>query len=262
MFGEISLGLGNVFGTSPTVLKGSINLFNVTDLDLGELLDNGGSVLTRSPLDGSVLLEAGLNGRLPLDIYDLDGDGNVSERLPLDGREIIRIFGTRTDAGAVEHILNETILGTAAGNTIFGGRGVDRLFGLDGADTLSGGSGNDRLIGGNGIDIVSGGAGADKFVLTPNTSNADVITDFSAKNDTLVISAAEFGGGLVAGILNELQFVKNSTGQAQDADDRFIYDTVEHQLIFDSNGNGAGGSSLVATISNSPILTFADFLIV
>ncbi len=51
---------------------------------------------------------------------------------------------------------NDTVIGSAAAESIFGGFGDDLLQGGDGADLLSGGSGNDLLDGGDGDDVVSG----------------------------------------------------------------------------------------------------------
>lgn len=47
---------------------------------------------------------------------------------------------------------NDTLLGTALANTIYGG---------DGDDTITGNGGNDTLYGGNGNDIITGGSGND-----------------------------------------------------------------------------------------------------
>ena len=118
---------------------------------LGQLLDNGGTVLTFSPLDGSPLISAGNRTFLRADLADIDGDGSTVDLLPQDGRGGARSVGT-LDIGAVEKITNEKITGTAAANIILGGTGSDTLSGLAGNDTLNGGSGRDVLKGGTGND--------------------------------------------------------------------------------------------------------------
>lgn len=52
-----------------------------------------------------------------------------------------------------------------AGNedTIFGGAGVDRIWGYEGNDELHGGAGNDSIYGGNGADVLFGDAGNDSL---------------------------------------------------------------------------------------------------
>ena len=49
----------------------------------------------------------------------------------------------------------EHLEGSAHGDTLTGGSGVNRLFGAGGNDTLAGGAGADRLEGGAGVDTVS-----------------------------------------------------------------------------------------------------------
>ena len=145
---------------------------------LGELLDNGGTVLTRSPLDGSPLIGAGSNAALPLDTFDIDHDGNTTELLPIDSRGGIRLVGGNVDIGAVEQIVDERIGGTDGANHIFGGEGIDKLRGRDGDDTLDGGNGRDNLAGGLGADALDGGASLD--VASYATSGQAVTVDLAA----------------------------------------------------------------------------------
>ena len=69
---------------------------------LGALQDNGGTVLTHAPLLGSPLVNGGSNSLLPADTLDVDGDGNIVETLPLDGRGQARNGDGAVDIGAVE----------------------------------------------------------------------------------------------------------------------------------------------------------------
>jgi len=55
------------------------------------------------------------------------------------------------------------ITGTESSETLVGGTGDDRIYGLNGDDTLDGGAGNDLLEGGNGNDMLIGGAGDDSL---------------------------------------------------------------------------------------------------
>lgn len=56
---------------------------------------------------------------------------------------------------------NDTLLGNAAANRLYGGDGHDVLDGRGGNDQLFGGAGSDLLIGGEGHDTLNGGAGRD-----------------------------------------------------------------------------------------------------
>ena len=161
------------------------NLFGQTkaQLALGELLDNGGTTLTRSMLDGSVLINAGANGFGPIDTTDIDADGNRTETLPLDGRGGPRVTGV-VDIGAVEQIVDETIRGTAGNNNIIGGLGIDNLSGLGGDDVISGGAGADHIDGGAGT-----GDTADYRTSTGVIVNINLLLDTAfggeAQGDTL-----------------------------------------------------------------------------
>jgi hypothetical protein len=81
-----------------------------------------------------------------------------------------------------------TVLGGAAGDTLVGGAGNERLDGNGGADTLIGGAGNDALNGGNGDDRLIGGAGADAL-------NGGNDADFLDTRDAVADSALACGAG-------------------------------------------------------------------
>ncbi|PLX39332.1 MAG: hypothetical protein C0606_02055 [Hyphomicrobiales bacterium] len=209
-FGSHYVTIGNSFiGTAlPSVgidrtddLGG--NTLNGGDAMLGELLDNGGTVLTLSPLDGSPVIGMGSDTLLRADQFDVDGDGVTNELLPQDGRGAARIVGI-LDAGAVERVEDEDIGGTAAANTIAGGAGFDTLTGYGGNDTLEGGADddtlnggddNDSLDGGSGADSMSGGAGDDTYVVD---DAGDVVSEAGGSGNDLVKSSIDYilGGGL------------------------------------------------------------------
>jgi len=189
------------FGTTVTIYSGSNNTNGGGDPVLGELLDNGGTVLTRSPLDASALIGAGSNALLPADVTDVDHDGNTTETLPLDGRYGLRIVGGTVDIGAVERIVDETINGTDGNNHIIGGLGTDSLSGLGGNDTIDGGNGNDILYGGAGADSLDGGVGSD--TASYYTSSAAVIVNLNVGN--------AFGGDAAGDHLTSIENLDGST---------------------------------------------------
>jgi serralysin len=49
---------------------------------------------------------------------------------------------------------------------------------------------------------------------------------------------------------------------AHDADDRIVYNRASGAVYYDSNGDAAGGSTLIALITNKPLLTSADFVVI
>ncbi len=66
----------------------------------------------------------------------------------------------------------ETTTGTAKGEMLKGGIGMDKILGLAGNDTLYGYAGNDILDGGEGNDLLVGGAGADRLIGGNGTDTA------------------------------------------------------------------------------------------
>jgi large repetitive protein len=93
---------------------------------LGVLAGNGGAAQTHLLLPGSPAINAGSNANLPPDAFDLDGDSNTAEPLPVDQRGVgfNRVINTTVDIGAVE--VNYAISATAGTpqsatiNTAFG----------------------------------------------------------------------------------------------------------------------------------------------
>jgi len=156
--------------------------------------------------------------------------------------------------------------GLGGADNLFGQSGNDVLFGGAGNDYLLGGADNDRLIGGEGVDALFGQSGNDTFVLQPLAAHWDNIRDFVAADDQVEISAADFGGGLTAGTLTGLQFISNADGLAAtggDATTRFIYNTTNSGLYYDSDGTGGTAEVLIAVFT-APVgaPTIADFLVV
>jgi Ca2+-binding RTX toxin-like protein len=114
---------------------------------------------------------------------DGDGDGlgtvcDPVEPVPLKtGRCANQRQGTNAD---------ESLVGTAAGDTLNGLGGDDSLFGSSGDDCLNGGNGDDWLAGGAGNDTLNGGPGADILYGGPGN---DTINGGSGRN--LVIKAGD-----------------------------------------------------------------------
>ena len=64
------------------------NQVGVANAGLGPLADNGGLTNTHALLATSSAVEAGSNANLPADTFDLDGDLNTAETLPVDQRGV------------------------------------------------------------------------------------------------------------------------------------------------------------------------------
>ncbi|PDT10290.1 calcium-binding protein, partial [Rhizobium sp. M1] len=158
---------------------------------------------------------------------------------------------------------NDFIDATGSGDTVFGGAGADRLAGWAGEDWLSGESGADTLIGGGGRDTLTAGDGADLFVfdILETDENSDLLIDFAGSGldgDTIQLRGSVFSSIGLSLTANEFAFGT----QAQDGDDRIVYDQSEGILYYDSNGNVDGGQVLLATLANRADLSVSDFQII
>jgi Ca2+-binding RTX toxin-like protein len=125
-------------------------------------------------------------------LYAGDGQdrlvGNVLDNHLIGGRGHDRIFGLQ-GADLLEGGLGlDVLIGGAGDDRLNGGAHRDRLFGDDGADRLDGGRGN---------DVLTGGAGADQFIFAARFGS-DRITDFQTGTDILLFSAALTDGLTVA----------------------------------------------------------------
>jgi Ca2+-binding RTX toxin-like protein len=188
------------------------------------------------------------------------------EKLTLTGTSALTGTGNELANVLVGNDAGNTLLGLDGTDSLFGGKGNDKLWGGAGDDSLRGGTGADLLIGGAGSDTMSGGLGNDAFVYNNRSEGGDIILDFSnqsGNNDIFHISAAGFGGGLVAGsILARSQFQVRSDNLAQDSDDRFIFRTTDRTLWFDEDGKGGAAAVMIADLQAGATLTHADILLV
>ncbi|MEH7830372.1 beta strand repeat-containing protein [Gemmobacter denitrificans] len=160
--------------------------------------------------------------------------------------------------------LDNTIIAGAGSDTLLGANGHDTLQGGGGQDSLSGGFGDDHLDGGANADTLTGGGGADVFIFssTPMAGGSfDTITDMVTGEDAIHLEAASFAD-LVAGALGADQFIANATGEADTADQRILYNSVNGRLYFDADGNGAGGRILFAQLDPGLALGSTDFTII
>lgn len=128
-------------------------------------------------------------------------------------------------------------------------------------DILTGGNGNDTLTGGMGNDTLTGNSGMDSFNFGSPAEGNDIITDFSVVDDTIVLSAKGFGGGLVAGAaITPDQFVIGVS--AMDAADRLIYNNKTGALLFDVDGTGGMTQMQIGSLSTNLGLTNNDIFVV
>jgi Ca2+-binding RTX toxin-like protein len=147
----------------------------------------------------------------------------------------------------------DTLTGDAMNNTLLGGRKTD---------VLNGGAGDDVLEGGTGKDVLTGGAGGDVFVLHAYNERADVITDFDANMDHILLEGSAFGLGLFEGAVDDADFIVSATNATLDATDRFVFRTTDQTLWYDADGMGGVASVLVYDLQADATLNAGQLLII
>jgi Ca2+-binding RTX toxin-like protein len=180
-------------------------------------------------------------------------------------------FRERATSAVVVDFRTGSITGGSSGTISFAN--VERVLGGNFADTLTGNAagqnltgrfGADTLWGGGGVDTLWGGGDGNTFVFRETgTANADRIGDFASGSDKIlldasVMSALGASGNFIAG---DDRFVANSSGTAQDAEDRIIFNTTTKQVFYDADGSGLGAAVLIATLQSSATLAGTDIVV-
>jgi hypothetical protein len=139
---------------------------------------------------------------------------------------------------------------------------IENAIGTAQADTLIGNAVANQLTGGLGSDTLTGGAGADVFRFVTTGQGGDTLTDFTSGTDKIQVVSANFGA-LPVGTLASSRFVSGAAPAALDANAVFLYNSTTGVLSFDSNGSGAGGATVVATLASGwRTLTAGDLQVV
>ena len=161
----------------------------------------------------------------------------------------------------IGNAVGNQIQGSISHEVIHGMAGNDRLIGFGGNDTLDGGDGDDLLQGGIGSDHLIGGFGSDQFRFDTSILNGDIDTlaDFDGSLDQIQLSRAIFSA-LDLGALSASAFVSGT--EAQDSDDRIIYDAVTGSLFYDADGNGAGAAIKFASVAPQTPIDETAFVVI
>lgn len=156
---------------------------------------------------------------------------------------------------------SDTLIGGSFADVMAGYNGEDTLRGMSGNDRLNGMFGNDRIDGDRGNDRLTGGDGFDAFIFdtTLGAGNVDRITDFRPTDDVIRLSDVKFSA-LPPGWLKASAFRQGA--EAEDRNDRIIYDKVAGRLYYDPNGTlEPDDQILFATLAGRPTITHADFFV-
>ncbi|MET4116006.1 VCBS repeat-containing protein, partial [Bradyrhizobium sp. JR1.5] len=173
-------------------------------------------------------------------------------------------------AGLTGNASDNTLVGTATGETMSGNDGNDILVGLGGDDTLNGGNGSDLLLAGAGNDTITGGANADllsggagndtfRYTLASDSTNSafDTIIDFTSGSDKIAATS----GLAITSVGSSLAAVNSSVAAHTFA---WFVDTANNQTIVYGNAtagalNGGNANLLEIHLAGITSLTAADF---
>jgi Ca2+-binding RTX toxin-like protein len=185
-----------------------------------------------------------MSGGLGNDVYIVNLAGDVVIEGASAGVDRIEASVSFTLSANVENLTltgaaNINGAGNSLNNVIVGNAGSNLLRGFAGADTYTGGAGFDRF------SFDAPGA-------------ADRVLDFVGADDQIEISGFGFGLSVGAAVVLQSSAAPASIGAAA----QFLYNTGNGRLFFDSNGNAAGGITLIALFDGAPAITSADFAVV
>jgi Ca2+-binding RTX toxin-like protein len=230
-------------------------------------------VLTSNPTDGGNYIELGLLANARSLETAISGTGNDT----IDAGAFNSSVTLVGDGGG-----DNLLIGSAAGDSIYGGTGSETILGNAGNDTISGGGGADSILGGVGDDdirvstaaamlavaTISGGADNDTLKLTSQNQNVDdrnfakvdsIVTFQVADGVGSTVSIGSSGGNADASGIGFLfggnggDTLTGYTDQAttisgNDGNDSIIGGTATDSLLGGVGNDtiaGAGGSDIV-----------------
>lgn len=171
-----------------------------------------------------------------------------------------RIFGNNNNDSLYGGNGLDNLKGGSGNDFLYGGNNNDTVIGGNNSDRILGENGNDRLEGGNGSDTLTGGEGLDDFVFASINQPADVITDFTVEDDSLVFVASGFAGISTLGMVSVDMFTIGSNASTTSA--RFIYSAGSGELFYDQDGSGSSAKVKLADLDAGLPLTNSDFVMI
>jgi Ca2+-binding RTX toxin-like protein len=233
------------------------------------LIFTGSADINATGNDGGNVL-AGNAGRNVLtggggdDLYGVDGNGDTVVEAVGGGYDEVYSSGDYTMAENVETLFltgsavyatgnatNNALIGNDLDNVIDAGAGTFEF--------INGAGGNDLLIGGAGHDEIMGGAGNDVFRFTSPSDAGDFFYDFTPGQDKIQLNATAFGIGTAANqFITGVSFIEGP--DVTSAVPTVLYNKDSGYLLYDADGTGAAGPSVLAILNGTPTLHASDFL--
>jgi len=188
--------------------------------------------------------------------FALDTDNSAFQYLTLGQTEtFIYTYLVSDGTGSATATIEWTLEGTRDG--IYGTTGADALVGNDFVSEL--------INGGADSDTLTGGLGDDIFAFMTVTDGFDLITDYTQFEDHIGVSAAAFGGNLVAGgTVQTFDDLDHTTFNSGGTDGVFILETdgiSDGILYWDADGGSGANAIALAQLTGITSLTADDFFV-
>lgn len=221
-----------------------------TDWDVIQLSGAGAQVTWTGWESGTITYDGGTTYSYFWEVEQIDGT-TYADRFDATASGT----GVAVDAGAG----NDTITGSAFGDTLDGGDGADQvsggagddvIWGGIGLDTLSGGDGNDTIQGEGDSDLIDGGAGADSL---DGGSGNDTIYG-GDDGDTIVAGS---GANLLYGDRGDDLIIGSTTNGGDTIYGGAGDDTIEAGIGPNLIAGGSGNDS-ISTGAGADTIAFAD----
>jgi Ca2+-binding RTX toxin-like protein len=147
--------------------------------------------------------------------------------------QVNQLAGTTTGTAGNDTLVDvfEQVIGTAFGDVLSGGHGINALIGNGGDDQIFANNGDDYVNGGTGTDTVTLGVGNDVFDMR-NGDGVDTITDFVAGGTDDLVNLRNYSGlGIAdfAALQASGRLTTNGSNQAElalNGGDKIVFSSV------------------------------------
>ncbi|CAK0777938.1 hypothetical protein CCP2SC5_70048 [Azospirillaceae bacterium] len=131
------------------------------------------------------------------------------------------------------------------------------------SNVARGADNSDRLIASRGATL-TGNGGVDFFYFSANNTFGADIADFTSGTDKIALLSSSFNfPRQPLGALNSSLFTCNTTGTADNATTRLIYNNNNHTLYYDADGSARASSPVaVARFTNNAAIAASDIILV
>ena len=193
-------------------------------------------------------------------------NGDILKGLAGSDFYIVRNEGTLVQElvgqGAFDRVAVSKSFALAAGAEVESLR-TTSMHGTNAID-LTGNAFGQQIIGNAGANTLTGNGGADTFFFGSalGGGNIDTITDYDVADDQFELVQTIFNGIAATGALDADAFVANTTGNAEDATDRIIYNSDTGGVFYDPDGTGVTAATQFATVTAGLAITAADFNVI